>query len=137
MIFKSCLKQIAALLLVALSVITMIGASNGETPPPLPLRVPDTAWRPLEQRWDPGLQAKLDQALREDQLWQSLMDRGKMAVGLVDLADPAWPRFARVNGEAMMYAASLPKLAILLAACQGLEDGSLAETPQIPPISSK
>jgi len=131
MIFKSYLKLIAALLLVALAVISVSANSEGATSPPLPLRVPDTVWRPLEQRWDKGLQAKLNQALKKKQLWQSLIDQGKMAVGLVDLTDPELPRFAQVNGNTMMYAASLPKIAILLAAYQGLADGSLKETPRL------
>jgi len=54
-----------------------------------------------------------------------------MAVGLVDLSVPEGPRFAQVNGGIMMYGASLPKLAILLAAFQGFADGTLPETPQI------
>jgi beta-lactamase class A len=130
MIFRNCLKLIAAILLVALSVITL-GASSEGTTPTLPLRVADPVWRPLDQRWDKSLQAKLNQALKQDKLWQALIDRGKMAVGLVDLGNPGLPRFAQVNGNTMMYAASLPKIAILLAAFQGFQDGSLTETPPI------
>ena len=131
MIFKHCLKLIAVLLLGALAVLTVSANSEGATSPPLPLRVPDTAWRPLDQRLDKGLQAKLDQALKQEPLWQTLLAQGKMAVGLVDLGDPELPRFAQVNGNTMMYAASLPKIAILLAAYQGFADGSLTETPQL------
>jgi len=36
-----------------------------------------------------------------------------------------------VNGNTMMYAASLPKLMVLLAAFQGFEDGSLKETVEV------
>jgi beta-lactamase class A len=131
MIFKSFSRLGAAILLATLSVF-ILGA-NGEaiTSPTLPLRVANPAWRPLDQRWDQGLQAKLDQALKKDKLWQALIPKGKMAVGLVDLADPAKPRFAQMNGNTMMYGASLPKIAILLAAYQGLAEGSLKETPQI------
>lgn len=131
MMFKSCLKLVAALLLVALAVITVSADTAGATSAALPLMVPDTAWRPLDQRWDRGFQTKLEQALKKEQLWRTLINQRKMAVGLVDLTDPALPRFAQVNGNTMMYAASLPKIAILLAACQGFEDGSLTETPQI------
>jgi beta-lactamase class A len=97
----------------------------------LPLSVPDRDWRPLDRRWDRHLQVKLGQALKQHALWQSLIDQQKMAVGLVDLSDPKKPRFARVNGNVMMYAASLPKIAVLLAAFQGFEDGTLRETPQM------
>ena len=131
MIFRSCLKLVAAILLGALAVMMGSAAGAGAASPTLPLRVPDRAWRPLDQRGDVVLQAKLAQALKKEPLWQTLIANQKMAVGLVDLTDPARPRFAQVNGQIMMYAASLPKLAILLAACQGFEDGSLKETPRI------
>jgi beta-lactamase class A len=122
---------VAALLLGLLAVIPMSLKSEGATSPTLPLSVSNTAWRPLGQRWDQGLQARLDQALQREKLWQALLSTEKMAVGLVDLSDPAKPRFAQVNGNTLMYAASLPKLAILLAAFQGFQDGSLKETPRI------
>ena len=57
--------------------------------------------------------------------------RKKLAVGVVDLTDPARPRFARANGNVTMYAASLPKIAILLAAYEAFEDGSLEETAEV------
>jgi beta-lactamase class A len=131
MIVKSSPRLVVAILLAALSVFTSGANSETITAPTLPLRVANPAWRPLGQRWDQGLQANLDQALKQNKLWQALIDRGKLAVGLVDLSDPAKPRFAQVNGNTMMYAASLPKIAILLAAFQGFADGSLKETPQI------
>jgi len=54
-----------------------------------------------------------------------------MAVGVVDLSNPDAVRFARVNGDTMMYGASLPKIAICLAAFQAFEDGVAKETPQV------
>jgi len=99
--------------------------------PSLPLTVPAKNWHPLYDRVDYGLQKKLEAALTGDNVWGPLLARKKMAVGIVDLADPFMPRFANVNGELMMYAASLPKIAILLAAYVSFEDGSLEETPQI------
>jgi len=131
MMLKSCLKLIAAPLLVAFAVITVSADGAEAATPALPLPVPDTAWRPLDQRLNRELQTKLDRALKKEQLWQTLINQRKLAVGLVDLSAPAVPRFARVNGNTMMYAASLSKIAILLAACQGFEDGSLTETPQV------
>ncbi len=131
MISNPGLKLCAALLVGSLLVITRSAALSGEAFPSLPLSVPERAFRPLERCRDRGLQARLERALKQDKLSQDLLVQGKLAVGLVDLADPGRPRFARVNGDTMMYAASLPKLAILLAACQGFEDGSLAETPQV------
>ena len=54
-----------------------------------------------------------------------------MSVGLVDLSNPKAPRFAQVNGNTMMYGASLPKLMVLLAAFQGFEDCTLKDTPEV------
>ncbi len=54
-----------------------------------------------------------------------------MCIGLVDLYDPLNVKFARINANVMLYAASLPKLAILLAAAESLEDGSLRESPEV------
>jgi beta-lactamase class A len=53
-----------------------------------------------------------------------------MAIGVVNMSEPI-PRFARVNGNQMMYAASLPKIAILLAAYVSFEDGGLQQTDEI------
>jgi len=114
MIFMRVMK-LWVISLAFLAVVTGGANLEGAASPTLPLWVPEAAWRPLEQREDRRLQAKLDQALRQGKLWRELIDQGKMAVGLVDLQDPESPRFAQVNGDTMMYAASLPKIAILLA----------------------
>lgn len=87
-------------------------------------------WQPLYERVDPGLQAALEKRLNANSEWARLIRQKKMAVGVVDLGSDT-PRFARVNGNEMMYAASLPKIAILLAAYASFEDGSLQETPEI------
>jgi len=47
-------------------------------------------------------------------------------VALVDITELEDPRLAYVNGDDMMYAASLPKIAILLGAFVEIEDGRLA-----------
>ncbi len=99
--------------------------------PGLPIVLPNGQWRPLEQRQDAELQANLTRALRERSLWQCLIADDRMAVGLVDLSNTGSPRFAQVNGNSMMYAASIPKIAALLAAFQGFEDRTLPQTPQI------
>lgn len=87
-------------------------------------------WQPLYESVDPELQAQLDARLNQNPEWAKLISRKKMAIGLVDLSDET-PRFARVNGNKMMYAASLPKIAILLAAYVSFEDGSLEETAEV------
>jgi beta-lactamase class A len=130
MICRNFPRLVAALLFVALAV-GPVSAARAGTTPTLPLSATTSAWRPLDQCWNRALQTKLDQALHGHKFWRQLISQGKLAVGLVDLTDPLRPRFAQVNGNTMMYAASLPKIAVLLAAFQGFADGSLQETPQI------
>lgn len=99
--------------------------------PSLPARVADADWTPLRESVDVALQAELRRAVEDRTQWRRLAGQRRLSVCLVDLADPARPRFAAINGEVMMYAASLPKIGILLAAYEGFEDGSLAETPEV------
>ena len=86
--------------------------------PELPLRASGEEWRPLERQWDKHLQEELDSSLKQNEFWRHLIEEEKMAVGVVDLSDLHAVRFAAVNGDTMMYAASLPKIAICLAAFQ-------------------
>ncbi len=87
-------------------------------------------WLPLYDRVDSELQARLEQRLNANAAWARLIRARKIAIGVVDLSGDA-PRFARVNGNVMMYAASLPKIAILLATYASLEDGSLVESEEV------
>ena len=80
---------------------------------------------------DGDLQSKLRYKLNKNAEWGDLTRNKKMAVGLVDLRDLRNIRFASTNGTEMMYAASLPKIAILLAAMDALEKHELAETPEV------
>ena len=100
-------------------------------PPPLPATVADSEWRSLYDSVDSELEERLLRGLETDPERRRLLSRKQLAVGLVDLTDPARPRFARANGSVMMYAASLPKIAILLAAYEAFEEGSLEETPEV------
>jgi beta-lactamase class A len=98
--------------------------------PPLPLaRTPEPT--PLRGAWDADLQRRLDARVRADDTWRRLVDKARMSVGLVDLRDPGAPRYAALNGDTMMYAASLPKIAILLAAFQGFENHTFRSSPEV------
>jgi len=79
---------------------------------------------------DPGLQGQVERRLAANPEWARLVRQGKMAVGLVDL-NGRRPRYARVNGDMMMYAASLPKIAVLFAAYVSMEEGAIEETEQV------
>jgi beta-lactamase class A len=90
----------------------------------------DSDWQPLYNRVDPAFQSALEERLTQNPDWRKLINRKKMAIAVVDLSGDT-PKFARVNGNQMMYAASLPKIAILLGAYVSFEDGSLKSTPEI------
>ncbi len=78
----------------------------------------------LGQAGDIRLQAKLAALLTEQGLEGAVSD-GQLALTLLVLTDPERPRLAQVNGDRMMYAASLPKILALLGAAVAIDEGSL------------
>jgi beta-lactamase class A len=83
------------------------------------------AIRRLPDLWasrDAGLQRGLEDLLRTQGLTGAAASH-RLAVVVVDISDPAAPRVAEVNGDRMMYAASLPKIAILLGAMDTIQRG--------------
>lgn len=97
----------------------------------LPLQMPDEFVRPLRSLVDEHFEQKLTDRINQNAKWRKLVQSKKLAVGLVNLEDPLNVKFARINGNDMMYAASLPKIAILLAAMDALEKGELEENDVI------
>lgn len=76
---------------------------------------------------DAELQRTLVQGLKRLKL-NGAVQRGELAFALVDITDIHKPRLAAVNGNEMMYAASLPKIGILLAAMYEVERGRMSYT---------
>ncbi len=77
------------------------------------------------------MQSALERSLQALQLDRAARS-GRLAVALVDITDPERPRMAQVNGDKMLYAASLPKIAILLGAFQkAAERGLTLDTAAI------
>ncbi len=106
------LRSLNLLLLVGLAIIFVSPAVEASEFPTLDSAID---WE-LQQAMDKSLQKlRLDHAVAEKRL----------AVSLVDITDPYHPRMAEVNGNVMLYAASLPKIAILLGALQKAHDGLL------------
>ncbi|MFD2100515.1 serine hydrolase [Flagellimonas iocasae] len=87
--------------------------------------------KPLTKLVDTSLQANLEEEMLSNEVWSHLISQKKMAIGIVDLSNPENVRFARINGNYMMYAASLPKIAILLSAMDAIEKGELLETAEV------
>ena len=81
----------------------------------------------------PRLQALVDRAAQstlEAFHAQQLLEN-QLAITLVDLRDPARPQRASYRGDAPVYPASVIKLFYLAAAHRWLEDGRLADTPEL------
>jgi beta-lactamase class A len=78
----------------------------------------------LWERTDSSMQAGLATLLKTRGL-NTAVREGKLAVVVVDITIPEQPRVASVNGDRMLYAASLPKIAILLGAMVEMENGAL------------
>jgi beta-lactamase class A len=74
--------------------------------------------------YDKTLQAQLKVLLKEQRLL-TMCRQERLAVAVADICDPEQPRYAGVNDHVMMYAASLPKIAILLTAFELMEKGKL------------
>ena len=97
----------------------------------LPFYVAENLIKPLRSLVDIKLQRTLENKLNQNIKWKRLIKEKKLAVGVVDISNPYNVKFGRVNGNEMMYAASLPKIAVLLASMQAIEDGELKETDEI------
>jgi len=84
----------------------------------------------LSQAADAELQSGLEALVTSQGLDGPARDR-HLALTLLVLTDREHPRLAQVNGHEMLYAASLPKIAILLGAAVSLDDGSLQLDPAL------
>lgn len=126
-------QPVLGLLMLAFALLPRSGTaqvkSNWDIPFTSPL--PGDSLTPLPALLDKTLQMELERGLARNPHWKQLILEKKMAVGLVDLRDRARIRFARVNGDEMMYAASLPKIAILVASMDAFERKELPESPEI------
>jgi beta-lactamase class A len=78
----------------------------------------------LREARDAELQRGLEGVVRELGLAGEVR-AGRLSLAVVDVTERNVPRLATLNGDEMMYAASLPKIAILLGALVEAETGRL------------
>jgi beta-lactamase class A len=78
----------------------------------------------LREARDAELQRGLEGVVRELGLAGEVR-AGRLSLAVVDVTERNAPRLATLNGDEMMYAASLPKIAILLGALVEAETGRL------------
>ena len=116
--------------LVFIAIITLF-VTNSYAQNELPLPTSDGKIAMLTSLADSDLQKTLETEINKNPLWKKLINQKKMSIGLVDLRDTNNVKFARINGNHMMYAASLPKIAVLLAAMDAIDKKELTETADI------
>lgn len=97
---------------------------------PLPLHHADDI-DPIGVLQNDVLQDLLDLEINKNPKWRQLIVNQKMSIGIVDLNDINNIKYAGLNDENMMYAASLPKIAILLAAMDAIDKGELKDTKEV------
>jgi beta-lactamase class A len=91
----------------------------------------DCAIDPIYELFDATLQRELEREINKHPNWKSLVSRNLMSVGIVDLTNINDIHYAGVNDTFMMYAASLPKIAVLLASMDAIDKGELEDTKEI------
>lgn len=84
----------------------------------------------LDKSVNPYLQRQLEDTLSEMGLDRAIRSK-KLSVALVDITDCQEPQAALINGDHMMYAASLPKIAILFGVFSRIENEELTLTEDL------
>jgi len=79
----------------------------------------------LKNAKDPSYQNLLHKYVNSNNVLTKLAKANQLSFSLVDITDPQYPRVAEVNGDVNLYAASLPKIAVLLGVFQKIHDGDL------------
>lgn len=112
----------AAMLRLALLLALLLpaGAIAAGTPQPFLLEPVHDDRAPLWTEIDPDLQARLESTLARMELDDDAEEK-RLGLALIDLTHPEDPVAAAINPDEMMYAASLPKIAVLLAAFEKIE----------------
>lgn len=87
--------------------------------------------QPINEIEDPILHSALEKEILKNKHWKRLVKQNLMSVAIVDLSDSTNFRYAGVNDNFMMYAASLPKIAILLAVMDAIDKGELEYTKEL------
>jgi beta-lactamase class A len=133
---KQCSRTVSAVSLLQAVSYTLISASTVTCTPPqsgthtraLPAAPAATSTARFElQRTDSVMQKSLEAALDASGLAPHVR-RGRLAVAVVELAPEDKTYYAAVNDDEMMYAASLPKIAILLAVARAASENKIAWT---------
>ncbi|MBU3010089.1 class A beta-lactamase-related serine hydrolase [Polaribacter vadi] len=96
----------------------------------LPIEL-NRAIKPIKEIEDAKLQVALEKEIYKNKTWSRLIRSNQMSVAIVDLNDSTSFKYAGINDNFMMYAASLPKIAILLAVMDAIDKGELEYTTEL------
>jgi beta-lactamase class A len=117
---------LAAILVPALAAARLTAQSQSAN---TPLATPGSTTLVLPAK-DSALQADLERVLNQPQ-YRRLVRQRQISVALVDLSNPFKLRYAGVDDDRMRYAASLPKIAVMLAVFDQVDRGRLKYTPEL------
>lgn len=93
----------------------------------------DRLYPALHASFDPALQSALEASLKKDmdpEFLKAIKEK-RAGVVLADITELQRPKVAAINGDEMMYAASLSKIAILLGAFVQIERGKMVLDDQM------
>ncbi|WP_055445907.1 serine hydrolase [Lacinutrix mariniflava] len=114
----------------AVSIVILFLGVLGFSQTELPLKSTE-AIDPIAELQNADLQKLLQTEIYKNAEWKSLIQNKKMSIAIVDLTDQCNIKYAGLNDDHMMYAASLPKIAILLAAMDAIDTGELEDTKEV------
>jgi beta-lactamase class A len=87
--------------------------------------------RPVRELSCVELEKSLKDEIARHPTWNRLVESKRMAIGIADLRQVDKVHYAGLNDDHMMYAASLPKIAVLLAVNDAIQRGELTETHEL------
>ena len=97
------------------AILSILGGCNALADP--------LAYPELRECQDPALQRKLDKGLSYNPEFMDAMRNKELSAILVDVTDLHHPKVAGYNPDLMLYAASLPKIAIALGVMVEVDRG--------------
>lgn len=111
--------------ILALSLLMAACSSDDKRPVPEPKT--KNQYPSLWDSFDATLQAAIERRFRKEaspDFWK-IVDARKVGIVVVDITDEERPKVAGYNPDVMLYAASLPKIAIALGAFVKIEEGQM------------
>lgn len=115
----------------AVSILVFLMSILGFSQNELPLKSTRLEIDPIADLQNADLQKILQTEIYKNSEWKGLIQNKKMSIAIVDLTDQCNIKYAGLNDDHMMYAASLPKIAILLAAMDAIDKGELEDTKEV------